>query len=81
MKDIVIVSTARSPIGKFGGMFKDVSAVELGSNVIKTALQRANISPESVDQVILGNVLQAGLGQNPARQAAIHAGILILHLR
>lgn len=75
MKDIVIVSTARSPIGKFGGMFKDVSAVELGSNVIKTALQRANISPESVDQVIFGNVLQAGLGQNPARQAAIHAGI------
>ncbi|ANZ95881.1 thiolase family protein [Brochothrix thermosphacta] len=75
MKDIVIVSTARSPIGKFGGMFKDVSAVELGSNVIKTALQRANISPESVNQVIFGNVLQAGLGQNPARQAAIHAGI------
>lgn len=75
MKKIVIVSAARTPIGKFRGMFTNVSAVELGTQVIKAAIKRANISPDQVDQVILGNVLQAGLGQNPARQAAIHAGI------
>ncbi|EUJ40634.1 thiolase family protein [Brochothrix campestris] len=75
MKEIVIVSAARTPIGKFRGMYTNVSAVELGTQVIKAAIKRANISTDQVDQVILGNVLQAGLGQNPARQAAIHAGI------
>lgn len=75
MKEIVIVSAARTPIGKFRGMFTDVSAVDLGTQVIAATLKRANLAPEQVDQVILGNVLQAGLGQNPARQAAIHAGI------
>ncbi|WP_368489545.1 acetyl-CoA C-acetyltransferase [Clostridium sp. BJN0013] len=75
MKDVVIVSAVRTAIGSFGGTLKDVSAVDLGAIVIKEAVKRANIKPEQVDEVIFGNVIQAGLGQSPARQAAVKAGI------
>lgn len=75
MKEVVIVGAARTPIGKFGGTLKDVSAVQLGSLSVKAALQRAKVNPSDVQSVIFGNVLQAGLGQNPARQIAVHAGI------
>lgn len=77
MREVVIVSAVRTPIGTFGGSFKDVSAVILGSIVAKEAIKRANITPEMVDEVIFGNVLQAGQGQNVARQVSIHAGIPI----
>ena len=74
-KEIVIASACRTAIGSFGGTLKNTPAVELGAVVIKEAVNRAGIKPEQVDEVIFGNVLQAGLGQNPARQAAIKAGI------
>lgn len=77
MREVVIVSAVRTAIGTFGGCFKNVSAVELGTAVVKEAISRANIQPEMVDEVIFGNVLQAGLGQNVARQVSIHAGIPI----
>ncbi|WP_043932876.1 acetyl-CoA C-acetyltransferase [Bacillus sp. EB01] len=73
--DIVIVAAARTAIGNFNGSLKSVPATELGATVIKAALEQAGLQPDQVDEVILGNVLQAGLGQNPARQAAIKAGI------
>lgn len=75
MKDVVIVSAVRTPVGSFCGAIGQIPAVELGAVVIKEAIQRAGITPDQVDEVILGNVLQGGLGQNPARQAAIKAGI------
>jgi acetyl-CoA C-acetyltransferase len=75
MRDVVIVSAVRTAIGSFGGSLKDIPAQELGAIVIKEALKRANIKPEMVDEVILGNVLQAGLGQNTARQAVIKSGL------
>ncbi|CEP66670.1 Thiolase [Moorella glycerini] len=75
MDNVVILSAVRTAIGSFGGTLKDIPAVELGAIVIKEALHRAGIEPGQVDEVILGNVLQAGLGQNPARQAAIKAGL------
>lgn len=75
MNKAIIVSLARTPIGSFGGTLANVSAKDLGSLVIKEALNRANLTPEQVDEVILGCVLQAGLGQNVARQAALAAGI------
>lgn len=75
MKEVVIVSAVRTAVGKFGGTLKDVPAVELGAVVIKEALKRSGVKPEMVDEVIMGNVLQAGLGQNPTRQALIKAGI------
>ncbi|MGO5065154.1 acetyl-CoA C-acetyltransferase [Clostridium sporogenes] len=75
MRNVVIASAVRTPIGKFGGTLKSVSAIELGSIVIKEALKRANVKPEEVDEVIMGNVLQAGLGQNSTRQSAVAAGI------
>jgi len=74
-KEIVIASACRTAIGSFGGTLKSTPAIELGAVVIKEAVNRAGIKPEQVDEVIFGNVLQAGLGQNPARQAAIKAGI------
>jgi acetyl-CoA C-acetyltransferase len=73
--EVVIVSAVRTAIGSFGGSLKNISAPELGAIVIKDALEKAGISPDQVDEIIMGNVLQAGLGQNPARQAAIKAGI------
>lgn len=75
MKEVVIVSAVRTAIGTFGGALKDVSAVELGATVVKEAIAQAKISPDMVEEVIFGNVLQAGLGQNVARQVSIKAGI------
>ncbi|HER8867256.1 TPA: acetyl-CoA C-acetyltransferase [Streptococcus pyogenes] len=75
MKNIVIVEALRTPIGAFGGSFKSVSAVELGTTVLKKILDKTQVKPERVDEVILGNVLHAGLGQNVARQVAVHSGI------
>jgi len=75
MEDAVIVSAVRTPVGSFAGQFKDVPATELGAHAVSAALERAGISGEEVDEVVLGCVLQAGLGQNPARQAAIGAGL------
>ncbi|NMB08354.1 MAG: acetyl-CoA C-acetyltransferase [Tissierellia bacterium] len=77
MKDVVIVSAVRTPIGTFGGSFKNVSAVDLGTVVAKEAINRAGIKPEMIEEVIFGNVLQAGLGQNVARQVSVAAGIPI----
>jgi acetyl-CoA C-acetyltransferase len=74
-QEVVIVSAVRTAIGTFNGTLKNVSAIELGATVIKEALKRAGIDADKVDEVIMGNVLQAGLGQNPARQAAIKAGV------
>ncbi|HER0083454.1 TPA: acetyl-CoA C-acetyltransferase [Streptococcus pyogenes] len=75
MKNIVIVEALRTPIGAFGGSFKSVSAIELGTTVLKKILDKTQVKPEMVDEVILGNVLHAGLGQNVARQVAVHSGI------
>ena len=75
MKEVVIVSAVRTAIGSFGGSLKDVPAVELGATVIKEALKRANVKGEDVNEVIMGNVIQAGLGQNVARQATLKAGL------
>lgn len=75
MKNVVIVSAVRTPIGSFGGSFKDISAVQLGTIATKAALEKINLDPTKIDEVIFGNVLQAGLGQNVARQIAIHSGI------
>lgn len=75
MTEVVIASAVRTAIGKFGGSLTPMTAQQLGAIVIKEALKRANVKPELVNEVIFGNVLQAGLGQNPARQAAIYAGV------
>jgi acetyl-CoA C-acetyltransferase len=75
MPKVVIVSAARTAIGNFGGTLQSVTAVELGAIVIKEVISRASLEPVDIDEVIMGNVLQAGLGQNPARQSAIRAGI------
>src|SRR5947208_13893492 len=71
----VIVSAARTPIGKFLGALSALEAPDLGAIAVRAALQRANVSPDDVEEVILGNVIQGGVGQAPARQAAIKAGI------
>src|SRR4051794_22763621 len=73
--EVVIVSAVRTAIGSFQGALKDVPATKLGAIVIDKALEKAGVSKDIVDEVIMGNVLQAGLGQNPARQAAIQAGL------
>jgi acetyl-CoA C-acetyltransferase len=75
MRRVVIASAVRTAIGRFGGTLKDLPATQLGGIVIKEVLRRARLGPEKVDQVIMGNVLQTSLGQNPARQAAAHGGI------
>jgi acetyl-CoA acetyltransferases len=75
VKNVVIASAVRTAVGKFNGTLAPLSAVELGAAAIKAALERANVNGSLVNEVILGNVLQAGLGQNPARQAALKAGI------
>jgi acetyl-CoA C-acetyltransferase len=75
MSEVVIAGAVRTAIGKFLGGLSSFSAPQLGSFVIKAALERAKVDPGLVDEVIMGNVLQAGLGQNPARQAAIHGGV------
>lgn len=73
--DVVIVAAARTPVGSFNGAFGSVPAHVLGTTALKAAIERAGISPDDVDEVILGQILTAGAGQNPARQAAIAAGI------
>ncbi|GGF00008.1 acetyl-CoA C-acetyltransferase [Stappia taiwanensis] len=73
--DVVIVSATRTPVGAFNGSFANTPAHDLGSTVIKAALERASVAPDDVDEVVFGQVLTAGQGQNPARQAAINAGI------
>jgi acetyl-CoA C-acetyltransferase len=75
MKEVVIVSVARTPIGSFMGSLSSISAPKLGAVAIKGALEKINLQPEMVDEVYMGNVVSAGLGQAPARQAAIFAGI------
>ena len=75
MREVVIASAVRTPVGSFGGSLKGVSAVDLGALVIKEAVKRAGIKPEAVEEVVMGNVLQAGLGQNPARQSSVKAGL------
>ena len=77
MSRIVIAGACRTAIGTMGGYFSDIPAKDLGTIVIKEAVKRAGIKPEDVDQVIMGCVLQAGQGQNVARQASIHAGLPI----
>ena len=74
MREVVIASAARTAVGSFGGSLKDVSAAELGAVVMKEAAKRAGVDPAQIDEVIFGNVLQGGLGQNIARQCAIKAG-------
>ncbi|WP_163538091.1 acetyl-CoA C-acetyltransferase [Gracilibacillus sp. YIM 98692] len=73
MREVVVVGAVRTAIGKFGGSLSGLSAVELGSIVIKEVLQRAKLNPDNINEVIMGNVLSAGLGQNPARQSAVKA--------
>ncbi len=75
MKEVVIVSAVRTPMGSFGGSLSTVSATQLGATAIKGALQKINLDPNEIEEVYMGNVLQANLGQAPAKQAAIFAGI------
>ena len=77
MREVVIVSAARTPIGSFGGSLKDIPTRKLGAIAIKGAVERAGIKPEMVDEVIMGAVLQGGLGQNVARQMTLDAGLPI----
>src|SRR6516165_7539729 len=75
MNDVVIVSAARTPVGKFQGAFSELSAVDLGAIAVREAVRRAGIDAASVDECVMGCVLPAGLGQNPARQAALRGGL------
>src|SRR5437588_7122131 len=75
MDDVVIVSAVRTPIGKFQGSLSDFTAPQLGALVVKEAVSRAHLDPKQVDECIMGNVISAGLGQNPARQAALNGGL------
>ncbi len=75
-RDAVIISAVRTPVGKFLGSLKGFKATDLGAIVVRESVRRAGVAPEDVDEVIMGCVVQAGLGQNPARQAALGAGLL-----
>jgi len=75
LNEAVIISAARTPVGKFLGSLKGFSATELGALVVRESVKRAGVKPEDVDEVIMGCVIQAGLGQNPARQAALNGGL------
>ena len=75
MVEVAIVQALRTPVGNFGGSLKDVSAVDLGALVVREVVERSGLNPGDVDEVIMGNILQAGLGQNPARQSAVKGGI------
>jgi acetyl-CoA C-acetyltransferase len=75
MKEPVIISAVRTPIGKFQGTLKPFTATQLGSFVVRAAWERAQLNPSDIDEVIMGNVVSAGLGQNPARQAALVGGL------
>jgi acetyl-CoA C-acetyltransferase len=74
--EVVIISGCRTPVGKFQGSLSDLTAPQLGAIVVREAVKRANLDPKQIDECIMGNVLSAGLGQNPARQAAIHGGLV-----
>src|SRR5246500_2315937 len=73
--DVVIISGCRTPVGKFQGSLTDFSAPQLGAIVVREAVKRAGVNSDQVDECIMGNVVSAGLGQNPARQAAIFGGL------
>src|SRR6202050_5441536 len=73
--EVVIISGCRTPVGKFQGSLSDLSATQLGAITVREAVKRANLDPAQVDECIMGNVVSAGLGQNPARQAAIFGGL------
>src|SRR3989454_1101033 len=75
MTDVVLAGACRTPVGKYGRAFRNVEAVKLGSTVITEAVNRAGLVPADIEEVIIGNVISAGLGQNPARQAALLAGL------
>ena len=75
LDDVVITSALRTPIGTYKGSLKDLSADKLGALAIKEVIHKSNVKPDQIDEVIMGHVLTSGLGQNPARQASIHAGI------
>jgi acetyl-CoA C-acetyltransferase len=75
LNDVVIISGCRTPVGKFQGSLSDITAPQLGAIVVREAVKRANVDPKQVDECIMGNVVGAGLGQNPARQAAIFGGL------
>lgn len=75
MKEAVIVSASRTPVGKFGGSLKDLSATKLGAIVVRESVRRAGIEAKEIEECIMGNVIASGLGQNPARQAALHGGL------
>src|SRR6266540_2004975 len=76
IKEAVIISAVRTPVGKFLGSLKGFKATELGAIVVRESVKRAGVAPEDVDEVIMGCVIQTGLGQNPARQAALYGGLL-----
>src|SRR5213595_3690467 len=73
--DVVIISGCRTPVGKFQGSLSDLTATQLGAIAVREAVKRAGIDPAQIDECIMGNVVSAGLGQNPARQAAIYGGL------
>src|SRR5262249_44961837 len=75
MKDVVIIAGVRTPVGRFQGALKSMTAPQLGATVVRAAVERAGLSSGQVDEVIMGNVVSAGLGQNPARQAALRGGL------
>jgi acetyl-CoA C-acetyltransferase len=75
LNEVVIISACRTPVGKFQGSLSDLSAPQLGAVVVREAVKRAGLDPKQVDECIMGNVVSAGLGQNPARQAAIFGGL------
>ncbi|HEY4490546.1 MAG TPA: acetyl-CoA C-acyltransferase, partial [Acidobacteriota bacterium] len=74
-KEVFVLQAKRTPIGRFGGVFKDLTAVELGTSVVQALLQETGVSPEEIDEVIIGHARQAGCGPNPARQVAYRSGI------
>src|ERR1700685_2268006 len=73
--DVVIISGCRTPVGKFQGSLSDFSAPQLGAIAVREAVKRSGVDPAQIDECIMGNVVTAGLGQNPARQAAIYGGL------
>src|SRR5437773_10416841 len=75
MTDVVLAGACRTPVGKYGRAFRNVEAIKLGSTVIAEAVNRAGLVPSDIEEVVMGNVISAGLGQNPARQAALSAGL------
>src|SRR5436309_5119318 len=75
LHDVVIISACRTPVGKFQGSLSDLSATQLGAIVVREATKRAKLDPKQIDECIMGNVISAGLGQNPARQAALFGGL------